>query len=276
MENHKKYAGCFRDTTSGAKNRRRIQILKTVWGLIVLLCVGLQAQAQEISVLTTTWIPYAYESNGRITGMSTEIVRAILNRAGLTGDIQMNSWNRAIITAKTQKNILIYPLMRIPQREDDFIWVSPIFDAKLSLFKLKKNKAVVLKDLNDAKAYSIGVLKGAAMHQFLVSKGFEDNVQLHASYSNRKNVELLFRGRIDLVADNPLVVAYEIKQLAQSSIKDIRFSYDQVQEVLPLTRKKAYMAFGKESSPEYVTRLRNAWQALDADGSLEKIFSRYQ
>ena len=254
-----------------------IRIVRSLWVLMLFLGASLPAMGEELNVLTTTWIPYAHESDGRITGVSTEIVRAILNRAGLESKIQLRSWNRAIMTAKTQKNILIYPLMRIPQREDDFIWVCPIFDAELSLFKLKNNTAITLKDLNDAKSYSTGVIKGAAMHQFLVSKGFdEDKGQLHASYSNRKSVELLFRGRIDLLADNPRVVAYEIKQLAQSSITDIRFSYDAIQQVLPLTRKKAYLAFGKGSSPEYVQRLYKAWQALDADGSLKKLRSRYQ
>lgn len=235
-----------------------------------------QARAGEISVLTTTWIPFAYEENGEAKGLSSEIVRAALDRAKITADIEFNSWNRAIITAKTRKNILIYPLMRIKEREKDFIWVAPIFNAKLSLFKLKKRKDIVIHSLADAKKYRIGVLKGAAMHQHLLSKGFKDNEQLQVFYSNRKSVELLFRERVDLTADNPLVVSYEIKQLNLSRPDIEPFSMDKVEEVLPFFESKAYMAFGRESSQEYATRLKAAMESLKADGTLQKIFARYR
>ena len=244
--------------------------------ILVLFLFPFPAWGDGITVLTTTWTPYVYEKDGEVTGLSTEIVRAIFEKAGLHGNIRIYSWNRAIITAKTQKNILIYPLMRIKQREDDFIWVAPIFDAKLSLFRLKKNNNIRVRSLSDAKIYTIGVLKGAAMHQFLRAEGFEDNHQLQIFYSNRKSIELLFRERVDLVADNPLVVSYAVRQLAQSDVADIRFSMDRVEEVIPLTRREAYMAFGRGSSPEYVERLQNAWTALETSGVIERIAARYR
>ncbi|MCG8685100.1 MAG: transporter substrate-binding domain-containing protein [Desulfobacterales bacterium] len=254
--------------------------MKSLYGIIyigfVLFMTPFVALSQDISVLTTTWTPYAYEENGKITGLSTEIVQAILKKAGLNGNIQLYPWNRAIVMTKTHKNILIYPLMRIKQREFNFIWVAPIFNAKLSLFKLKKNKEIIVSKLEDAKNHTIGVLKGAAMHQFLNSKGFEDNKQLQIFYSNQKSIELLFRERLDMIADNPLVVSYEIKQLNRSNIKDVTFSMDLVEEIVPLTQSNAYMAFGKDCSPEYVVRLRKAWEELEAQGAFKSIFDRYR
>ncbi|WP_022663896.1 substrate-binding periplasmic protein [Desulfospira joergensenii] len=235
-----------------------------------------QAGADEISVLTTTWLPFAYEEKGEARGLSSEIVRAALDRAEIIADIEFNSWNRAIITAKARKNILIYPLMRIKEREGDFIWVAPIFNAKLSLFKLKTRKDITVKTLEDAKKYSIGVLKGAAMHQYLLSKGFEDDKQLQIFYSNRKSIELLFRERLDLTAENPLVFSYEVKQLNLSKTDPVPFSMDKVEELLPLIESKAYMAFGKGSSQEYVLRLQTAIKDLEADGTIGTIFAKYR
>ena len=254
--------------------------MRNFCGILALVFVLFSApplcRGEELTVLTTVWTPYAYEENGKITGLGTELVRAILNRANFSGQIRISSWNRAIISAKDRKNVLIYPLMRINERENDFTWVCPLFNAELSLFKLAKNKNIVVNNLSDAKNYTIGVLKGAAMHRFLLSNGFEDNRQLQIFYANRKSIELLFRGRIDLVADNPLVVSYEVKQLARSGIKDITFSTDQLQELVPLTRKKAYLAFGKDSSPQFVDRLRKAWTELEADGTSARISAKYE
>jgi polar amino acid transport system substrate-binding protein len=254
--------------------------MKTVYGVVsfflIFFLVLLPARGEDLPVLTTAWIPYSFEKDGELTGLSTEIVREILKEAGLKGDFQSGSWNRAIIRAKTRKNVLIYPLMRIKDREDDFIWAVPIFNAKLSLFKLARNDKVDVQDLDDARQYTIGVLKGAAMHRFLLSKGFEDNRQLQIFYANRKSVELLFRDRIDLVADNPLVVSWEVKQLARSGIAEVSFDRRLLEEVLTLTQSPAYLALGKDSSPEYVTRLHKAFKTLEDRGDLNKIRARYR
>ena len=236
----------------------------------------LPARSEDVTVLTTTWIPYVYEEDGELTGLSTEIVRETLKEAGFQGNFRSGSWNRAIIQAKTRRSVLIYPLMRITDRENDFLWAVPIFNAKLSLFKLARNEKVKVRALDDAGQYTIGVLKGAAMHRFLLSRGFEDNRQLQIFYTNRKSVELLFRSRLDLVADNPLVVYWEAKQLAGSGISEVSFDRSLLEEVLTLTQSPAYLALGKGSSPEYVTRLQKAFQALKDRGDIQMILSRYR
>jgi polar amino acid transport system substrate-binding protein len=244
--------------------------MKFLFGIIIVCIFGLTnlARAQDLMILTTTWAPYSYEENGNITGLATEIVRAVLKKAEIGTDIRLYPWKRAIITAKEEKNILIYPLIRTPEREKDFVWAAPIFNAEICLFKLKKRKDIVLTSLGDAKKYTIGVLRGAAMHQHLGSHGFEDRNPLVVLGSNRKIAELLFRERTDLAADNPLVLGYEAGQLG--------YSIHEAEKVLQLFENEAYMAFGKGSSTAYVTRLKEAFEELRANGTLEVIHEKYR
>ncbi|WP_319521945.1 transporter substrate-binding domain-containing protein [uncultured Desulfosarcina sp.] len=242
--------------------------MKFLLGIIVCIFgMTYLAEAQELTVLTTTWAPYSYEENGNITGLATKIVRAVLKKAEISADINHYPWKRAIITAGDEKNILIYPLIRTPERETNFVWVAPVFNAEICLFRLKKRKDIVLTSLGDAKKYTIGVLRGAAMHQHLLSRGFEDGKQLVVLGSNRKIAELLFRERIDLAADNPLVLSYETKQLG--------YPIHESEKVLQLFEDEAYMAFGKGSSNDYVNRLKEAFEDLRADGTLEAIYKKY-
>lgn len=251
------------------------QFFRIIWFLFIISLPPSTAWCENIKVLTTTWTPYVYGKTGNVAGMGTEIVRAVLNKANVEGEIQSLSWNRAMLIAQKEKNILIYPLMRIEQREDNYIWVAPLFEAKLSLFRLTKNDQIMLKNLAEAQNYTIGVLKGAAMHRFLLSNGFKDGQQLHVFYENRNSIEMLFRERIDLVADNPLVVSHEVKQLINLN-QDVGYSLSKIKEILPLTQGNAYMAFGKGSSPELVARLEEAWKELASQGEIEKIISRYR
>ncbi|BBO87425.1 substrate-binding periplasmic protein [Desulfosarcina ovata] len=226
------------------------------------------AAAHDITVLTTIWAPYAYEENGKLTGLSTEIVTAVLDRAGLSAKFYLYPWKRAIVTAADQKDVLIYPLMRIKERENNFIWVAPVFNAEISLYKLKKRTDITITSLDDARKYTIGVLRGAAMHQHLLSHGFVDNQQLRIFGSNRKSVELLFKERIDLIADNPMVVSYEAQKVG--------FSMTETQKVLHLFENEAYMAFGKGSSEKYVERLKKALEHLRSEGTIETICEKYR
>lgn len=225
------------------------------------------AGAQEITVLTTTWTPYAYEENGQMAGMGTEIVRAVLNDAGIDAQIKRYPWKRAILTARKEKDVLIYPLIRIREREHDFIWVAPIFKARLSLFRLKKKTGIKISSLADGKKYTIGVLRGAAMHQYLLAHGFEDHKQLKINNTNRRSVELLFLDRVDLCAENPLVFKDEAAKLG--------YSMNDAEEVFVLFENDAYMAFGRGSQTGYVERLRRSIEHLRTAGNIAAIVNQY-
>ena len=226
------------------------------------------AGAWEMSVVTTTWTPFVYEEKGEITGLGTKIVQAVLARAGIKTDIRLYPWKRAIKTAGEEKNVLIYPLIRIGERQQQFVWVAPIFKARMHLYKLGKRKEIIIHSLDDARKYTIGVLRGAAMYLDLLARGFEDETQLVQVASNRKSVELLFMERVDLIAENPLAFHREASALG--------FFPGKAEAVFQLFEKEAYMAFRKGSSETLVKRLANAMEQLRSDGTIDAIFRQFE
>jgi len=170
--------------------------------------------------------------------------------------------------AKDQPNTVIYPIFRNEERDPHFIWAIPMFHGRVSLHKLKKRNDIVINSLEDAKPYRIGVLREAAMHQMLRSNGFEDEKQLEAVSSNRQNVQKLFAGRIDLDADNPLLIAYEVKQLG--------LTMSETEEVLPLFEEQLYIAFSKQTPKESMERLKASFDQLKASGQIEAIIDKYK
>ena len=82
----------------------------------LLLCVCISSvYAQSIAVVTEDWEPYNYLENNEVVGISTTVVRKVLNKAGIgiNGGIQMYPWARAYKMVKENKNTLIYTIIRL-------------------------------------------------------------------------------------------------------------------------------------------------------------------
>ena len=77
------------------------------------------AQAgQKLEVLTEDWAPFNYQNNGKITGFSSEVVKAVLNEAEIPYQIRMGVWKGVYSRALSEPNILIYTISRTAERED--------------------------------------------------------------------------------------------------------------------------------------------------------------
>ena len=73
---------------------------------------------ETLTIVTEDYPPYNYMENGRITGFSTEIVEAIVRKAGLQGIPKMYPWARAYMMVQNDKDVLIYTITRNQEREE--------------------------------------------------------------------------------------------------------------------------------------------------------------
>ena len=62
----------------------------------------------RLTVVTEEYKPFNYvEPNGRIAGISTEIIRQLMDTANIAYDIEIYSWSRAYQAALKKKNVMI-------------------------------------------------------------------------------------------------------------------------------------------------------------------------
>lgn len=226
--------------------------------------------AAEIKVVTYEWPPYNYREDGKIIGISTEIVRAILNKANIKADYGIYPWARGYEMAKKMKNILIYTIRRIPDREKLFKWIGPIAPPSNSyLYKLKKNKNITIHTLEDAKQYRIGVVNGDSMHQYLLGYGFEDEKNLKLVVRDTQNLRKLFAGRIDLIIWTELTLPIKAKAVG--------LPYNQLEKVFLLWKDKEgyYLAFSNQTPDELVERVEIAFKQIKNEGVLEFVVEKY-
>jgi len=227
------------------------------------------AHAQIVTVVTEELKPYNYTKNGKLIGVSTEIVEKTLDRAGLEGNIQVFPWLRAYSIATRNPNVLIFSIGRTSKRENLFKWIGPIAPPiRILLFKLKSRKDIKIKTLTDAKQYVIGVPRGAASHDFLKNLGFRDGIHLEPVETVKQNIRKLFLKRVDLFISAEFGI--------DSHIAEVGHSPYSVEHAFLLREIDLYMAFSRGTSDALYERVKTVFEQIKSEGILETIKTKYE
>ncbi len=238
------------------------------WGLFMWSLIGMSIYGQSLEIVTENYPPYNYEENGHVTGFSTEVVEAVVQKAGIQGTPRVYPWARAYKMALHNENTLIYTITRNAEREDLFKWVGPLASRTIFLFKLKEREEIQIRSLNDAKSFKIGVVIDDAFSMGLIEEGFVVGTHLEQVPREEQNIKKLFNGRIDLVGNVELYMAYTVKSLG--------LDFDKLEKVYEIQDNTAYfMALSKNTPDSIVERLQDAFDELLQDGTYDKIAEKY-
>lgn len=235
--------------------------------LVLALIFSSSLFAETIQVVTEDWAPYNYEKDGKVVGFGTEVVEATLKEAGVDYSLKLYPWARAYNMVQEEANILIYTISRTKERESMFEWVGPFAPRTMYLFKLKKNKDLVVKNLDDAKKYITGVVRDDAMHQFLKTNGFSEK-SFELVTKDEQNILKLFADRINFITGNELALAYQMK--------DLKLNYNDLEKSLLLVDEGGYyMAISKKTPKESVEKIKKAFDKLKMNGKIDEIAKKY-
>jgi polar amino acid transport system substrate-binding protein len=228
----------------------------------ILACLGVAAPAQTLQVVTEA-TSYSYLQGDRLAGPATELVRAALQRAGLDDyRAGLYPWARAYDLALKEPNVLIYLIARTPAREAQFKWAGEFMKMEYHLYKLRDRQDVAVRRLEDARSYSVGVIRDDLRHHYLQGKGFN---RLVVSAQNIDNFRKLLARQIQLI---PLPAA-DAAQLC----REAQFDCARLEKVLTLDELSTglYMAFSNGTDDAVVQRVRQSFDGLKAEGMVRRL-----
>ena len=233
---------------------------------------GTQPPASGLRIITEAYPPYNFvDKNNNVTGQSTEIVQAILEKTGMQANIEVMPLSQGLALAEKGPGVVIYSLNRTPQRENLFKWVGPIGYYEQA-FYAKKGSTVVVSQLEDVKKVTkIGVYKGDAGAQFLASQGFTN---LDESLTDTEALKKLMDGTVQLWLGNKDGLAITA---AQAGVNPD----DLVMMPTVVIRADLYIAFSKDVSDGTVKAWQGALDALKQEKDIddktvyEKIMAEY-
>lgn len=238
--------------------------MRTLLSLVGLASIGPAAHA--LTLVTEENPPFNFTDQGKVAGLSTEIVTELGNRSAIQLQIKSMPWEQAYISAQRDKETCIYSTARLENRERLFSWIGPIATNQWVLIA-KNDFGGSVKAIGDARKYRVGVVAKDAKIEFLMGKGVTDLREVSEDGLNPPRLVLRHDdpNRIDLWATS----AYGArKTAARANVKDIKV-------ILPLQSIPLYLACGRNTSPQTVKALNQAFGQASKDGTLKRIAERY-
>ncbi|MCW1243479.1 ABC transporter substrate-binding protein [Pseudomonas sp. SAICEU22] len=233
-----------------------------LYAFVLLALVTVKSQADTIEVVTEDSL-YAYLLDDKLVGPGIHITSDTLKNADL-GDFHMTlyPWARAYEMALREPNVLIFPLDRTPAREPLFKWVGEIHRSTSRLYKLRDAEPITIGNLEDAKQYSIGVVRNDAKQIYLQDRGFS---RLVVSADNHDNFQKLLNHQVQLV---PMP-----ENTARLMSQDAQMDFNLLEEVYSLDEQphRVYLAFSLSTPDETVAKAQRAFDQLKASGEVERI-----
>lgn len=235
-----------------------------------LLCLLLSplARADAYRVITEEWAPYNYRENGRLTGMATEIVRAIMALTGDDFEITLLPSMRTTRTLQSQPRTIMYSLFRTREREPLYKWVGPILEESIHPYQ-RADTAQPIDTLEQLlQAPRVTTRHAGLVPDVLQSLGFT-NLDKSAAESYQL-YRMLLAGRTEVIAgDTDAGVAYYCRQL--------NIATDALRQIpVELYRSSLYIAFSRDSDDALVSAWADALEQLRLSGELARIQRRYE
>ncbi|MBV8124415.1 MAG: transporter substrate-binding domain-containing protein [Burkholderiaceae bacterium] len=214
----------------------------------------------SITLTTEEYPPYNMSSpQGQVTGVSTDIVKALLAEAGFHYQLAVYPWARAIAMARTDPDTCVFSMSRTPEREALYQWVGPLVQNDWALFALPD--APVPAQLPDVVKATIGSYQGDAIVPYLQGRGYMVDV----APSDDVNPQKLLHGRIDFWATGKLIGQYRLQQQ----------HIDNIKPVLIFNRTEMYLACQRDMPQNLINQLNDTLAAMDKRGVISTIYSRY-
>lgn len=228
--------------------------------LLVVHNTGAEPLEIELHILDAP--PLTFVNDPRGHGIVGDVAVAAMTRAGYTVKVHVLPWARAQKHVSESQDYLITPLSRIPSREDRFTWIASIMPMERAFFSLQRRVSSFAQAKETYRKIGVGL--GSAQQDILRAEGFSDE-QIYPLAIGDNPAQMLLMGRIDAWFNGVPESRYIWPKVSKRKLlmSSVGSSAD------------LYLACSKQCSPEMVEHLREAVEALRADGTVKRVHDLY-
>ncbi|HYE00195.1 MAG TPA: transporter substrate-binding domain-containing protein [Alphaproteobacteria bacterium] len=235
------------------------------WAVAGLAALWAGAAPAETLILNSEESPpfnFTAPASGSFVGISTEIVQALMERAGIAYEIRVLPWQRAYNGAQTEPNTCVFSTNDTEERHALFKWVGPLARGGWTLFG-REDSTISISSLEDAKPYLIAVQAGSGLEEHLKTLG---GFRLDANTSNPANAKKLTAGRVDIWAFGKQAGPFLAKTEGVGRLKPL----------FTLRESLISMACNKEVPDATIAKLNETLEQMRAEGVLDRVYAKYE
>ncbi len=237
---------------------------------IALLLASLPSRAEVLKFYAEDLPPYHYvDSEGKTTGALVEIVEALSKKAKINADIRLLPFARGYQLMLSNTNAFMFSLIRTKAREPHMQWVGKIYHSDAYLVGLKGREELQVKDLEAAKKFVVGTIRGYHSERFLKDAGFSLDHNLSLSVNYHLMWQMLFRRRIDYVLTNTVSLDTELTSLGLDT--------NEVDKYLAVKHfpSELFIVTHLATKKVVVDKIANALAAIKQDGEYQRIIDKW-
>lgn len=212
--------------------------------------------------------PLAFEQDGQAAGLGVDLLRRMADLAGLDPVLALQPRLRAEKSFLETPGSLLFPLARLPERENRYRWVGPILPRRVGIYSLANRTDIRFRGLQQLDGLRVGATAGTATLEQLQGEGLKPGRELEVSPSYEASVRKLLAGRMDLLVIGDLNIYWQLHQMRESA--------ERVREVAVLDASADY-CFGLrvDGDPATADALQRTLDQLRRSGAIERLKQTY-
>jgi len=234
------------------------------------------SQSPKVKLLETmNWYteeypPFNFEgADGIPTGMAIDILMAAFKKIDVdlvAAEITIAPWNRSYKYIQNRPGTALFSMTYTPERRKIMKFVGPSVPSNVAVIA-RKRSAISARTAAALSNLKIGVVRDD-IGDHLIREKTSGSVKIQRKNSLKQLLYLLDSGRVDAIAYASDVFRHAVKKSGGDPTA--------YKEVTTLKEGQLGYAFHRDTDPEILAPLQAAIDELRADGSIDKIVTRYR
>ena len=224
----------------------------------IALTAATAAQAADVKFFTEDYAPYNFVENGALTGHGVDIISEALSRSGVTAEMEVTKWSRAISLAEQEADTCVFTTARTPEREDRFNWAGPMYSEAIYLIQ-KPGANGGVSSVEEALTKKVGTQTGDFAVALLDRLGATD---VDLAPDAEMTLKKLGAGRVDYM-------------VALQSAADVAIQEHGFEIAMEISRNEFFLACSKTTDPVVVAKMDMAIDSILEDGTQAAFIAKY-
>lgn len=249
-------------------------VLIYVWCMLLLISL---VQGQSLKVRVANYPPQYYkDNNGEWTGIDVELVKAIIQEAGMSVEFVEMPWSRALTSIKNGEIDIMCNVSKTDERSEFMQWLGPERFTQMVLIIHKNDKSLKISTLDDvvASVKKTGK-KIAALQNAFYGDGMKQRINNDVQFADafvfvpesQQFLPMLEKGRVLGFIEERSNMMYKIRH-------DEKYKDFYIHSFI-FHKEPVYLGISKKMPDNIFEKLKKAFTKLESRGALEKIRKKW-
>lgn len=224
---------------------------------------------KSVIIVSADWAPYEFEENGKIKGISVDIVEEAFKRMGYKVIKKILPFSRALEMLKNGEIDMITDVKNTVKHQEIGIFSKQsIITTYTSLFVKSESSIKFDGTVLDLKSYKIGVIRDYTYGEEFDNAVKNKVINVEEVDDKLQNINKVLDNRLDICVENRLVLLDKLKATNNEN---------KLKELKPeLNQTPVYAWFSKKKNREkMIDEFDQKLAEIKKDGTFEKIYKSY-